>query len=42
MAVIEHVATTIISGFLGTGKTTAILSLFGHKPENEKWAVLVN
>ncbi len=32
----------IITGFLGAGKTTAILSLLAHKPENEKWAVLVN
>ncbi|WP_434361707.1 GTP-binding protein [Parasalinivibrio latis] len=32
----------IITGFLGAGKTTAILSLLKYKPENEKWAVLVN
>jgi len=25
-----------------TGKTTAILSLLARKPENEKWAVLIN
>lgn len=29
-------------GFLGVGKTTAILDLLQHKPENENWAVLVN
>jgi G3E family GTPase len=29
-------------GFLGVGKTTAILDLFKQKPENENWAVLVN
>ena len=34
--------TNIITGFLGVGKTTAILHLLKHKPENEKWAVLVN
>ncbi|OBT15492.1 GTPase [Vibrio sp. UCD-FRSSP16_10] len=34
--------TNIITGFLGTGKTTAILNLLKNKPENEKWAVLVN
>jgi G3E family GTPase len=39
---IKNVPTNIISGFLGVGKTTAILSLFKNKPETEKWAVLVN
>lgn len=29
-------------GFLGVGKTTAILDLLQQKPENENWAVLVN
>jgi len=29
-------------GFLGVGKTTAILSLIEQKPPNETWAVLVN
>jgi G3E family GTPase len=32
----------IITGFLGVGKTTAILNLLKNKPVNEKWAVLVN
>ncbi|WP_028022437.1 CobW family GTP-binding protein [Enterovibrio calviensis] len=36
------VPTNIITGFLGVGKTTAILSLLKQKPENENWAVLVN
>lgn len=40
--IIQNVPTNIISGFLGVGKTTAILSLFSNKPANEKWAVLVN
>lgn len=34
--------TNIITGFLGTGKTTAILHLLKSKPSNENWAVLVN
>lgn len=34
--------TNLITGFLGSGKTTAILHLLANKPENEKWAVLVN
>ena len=29
-------------GFLGAGKTTAILNLLEQKPANEQWAVLVN
>lgn len=39
---IQHVPTHIIMGFLGSGKTTAILNLFKQKPTNERWAVLVN
>ena len=34
--------TNIITGFLGSGKTTAILHLLKNKPADEKWAVLVN
>lgn len=37
-----RIPTNIITGFLGTGKTTAILNLLQEKPENERWAVLVN
>ncbi|EGU37725.1 putative GTPase [Vibrio ichthyoenteri ATCC 700023] len=37
-----RVPTNIITGFLGVGKTTTILNLLKNKPENEKWAVLVN
>ena len=36
------VPTNIITGFLGVGKTSAILHLLKHKPENERWAILVN
>ncbi|WP_264407895.1 CobW family GTP-binding protein [Vibrio owensii] len=36
------VPTNIITGFLGVGKTSAILNLMASKPENERWAVLVN
>nr|WP_154324727.1 GTP-binding protein [Pantoea sp. 201603H] len=32
----------LITGFLGSGKTTTLLHLLQQKPENEKWAVLVN
>ena len=39
---INPVPTNIITGFLGVGKTTAILHLLKSKPSNERWAVLVN
>ncbi|CAM3663593.1 hypothetical protein BS639_01105 [Rouxiella silvae] len=34
--------TNLITGFLGSGKTTTVLHLLANKPQNEKWAVLVN
>jgi len=39
---ILNVKTNIITGFLGVGKTTAITRLLSQKPQNERWAVLVN
>lgn len=39
---IENVPTNMITGFLGVGKTTAIQHLLKSKPDNERWAVLVN
>ena len=39
---LEAIPTNVISGFLGTGKTTAILSLLKQKPASERWAILVN
>lgn len=36
------VPTNIITGFLGAGKTSAILQLLKEKPSDEHWAVLVN
>lgn len=39
---LRNIPTNIITGFLGVGKTTAILHLLNSKPENERWAVLVN
>lgn len=32
----------IITGFLGAGKTTAIIQLLKSKPTHEKWAVIIN
>lgn len=39
---ISNVPTNIITGFLGAGKTSAILNLLKNKPSNERWSVLVN
>ena len=39
---LKKIPTNIITGFLGVGKTSSILHLLKHKPENERWAVLVN
>jgi G3E family GTPase len=39
---IEAVPTNIITGFLGVGKTSAILHLLQSKPTNQRWAILVN
>lgn len=39
---IQNIPTNIITGFLGVGKTSAILHLLKSKPNNERWAVLIN
>ncbi|EPN4977653.1 CobW family GTP-binding protein [Vibrio alginolyticus] len=39
---ISRVPTNIITGFLGVGKTSAIMHLLTHKPSHKRWAVLVN
>jgi G3E family GTPase len=33
---------TLITGFLGTGKTTAIRSLLDQRPAHERWGVFIN
>ena len=38
----HNIPTTIVTGFLGAGKTTAINHLLAQKPHREHWAVLVN
>ena len=42
MPALEAIPTNVITGFLGVGKSTAILNLLKNKPGNERWAVLVN
>ena len=41
-APISAVPTNVITGFLGVGKTSAILHLLKSKPAAQPWAVLVN
>ncbi|MCK5477881.1 MAG: hypothetical protein KAI44_03095, partial [Methylococcales bacterium] len=40
--IVTNIPTNLVMGFLGVGKTTAILDLLKHKQKNENWAVLVN
>ncbi|MDP4558501.1 GTP-binding protein [Halomonas meridiana] len=42
MAAASRVPVHIVTGFLGSGKTTLIHSLIEQKPVDEKWAILVN
>lgn len=37
-----RIPTNVVTGFLGVGKTTAILDLLARKDAGERWAVLVN
>jgi G3E family GTPase len=39
---LDGIPTTLITGFLGVGKTSTILHLMTQKPAGEKWSVLVN
>jgi len=39
---LTNIPTNLVVGFLGVGKTTAILDLLKQKPKHENWAVLVN
>lgn len=38
----RDIPTNVITGFLGVGKSTAIMNLLQQKPADERWAVLVN
>jgi G3E family GTPase len=38
----KRIATNLITGVLGSGKTTAIQSLLDQKPVEEQWAVVIN
>ena len=38
----QSVPTNLITGFLGVGKTTAVIDLLKQKAAGSRWAVLVN
>lgn len=38
----KKIPTNLITGFLGTGKTTAIRDLLSQRPSSERWSVFVN
>ena len=38
----QKIQTHLFTGFLGTGKTSAIRSLIAQKPQNEPWLIIVN
>lgn len=42
MRIIKDIPTNIVFGFLGVGKTTAILDWMRQKPDGQSWSVLVN
>ncbi len=42
MKIIKPIPTTVVTGFLGSGKTSLITQWIKQKPSHEVWAVLVN
>lgn len=42
MKLIQNTPCTLVTGFLGAGKTTAINQLLTHKTAAEKWGLLIN
>jgi len=38
----KKIPVNIITGFLGSGKTTVIANCLSNKPRHEKWAVMIN
>lgn len=39
---IQNIPCTLVTGFLGAGKTTLINQLLATKPHDERWALLIN
>jgi G3E family GTPase len=42
LPMLKNIPTNLVMGFLGVGKTSAILDMLDQKPATEQWAVLVN
>ncbi len=40
--IVDKIPVNVISGFLGSGKTTAIIKLLQEKTRDELWAVIIN
>ena len=40
--IIQNIPCTLVTGFLGSGKTTVINQLLSSKPSDERWALLIN
>jgi len=38
----QNIPCTLVTGFLGAGKTTVINQLLATKPDDERWALLIN
>ena len=41
-SIIQNIPCTLVTGFLGAGKTTLINQLLSCKPEGARWALLIN
>jgi len=40
--ILQNIPCTLVTGFLGAGKTTVINQLLATKPNDERWALLIN
>ena len=40
--IFQNIPCTLVTGFLGAGKTTVINQLLATKPNDERWALLIN
>ena len=42
LSILQNIPCTLVTGFLGSGKTTVINQLLSSKPIDERWALLIN
>jgi len=40
--IFQNIPCTLVTGFLGAGKTTVVNQLLATKPDDERWALLIN